>query len=137
MLGGDYETMPLLSGLVGTHWPNFLHEDPTRNLETVARAEAYFRRCGSQFGTVLSRDVAFFVTQAMYHRYATAYEDDAGFTVDVTNVPLVEGMNGSFCISTKQPIVSCDGCTAEVYENHPTHTVYEIKPKAKILRLFL
>ena len=133
--GADYETMPLVSGLVGTHWPNFLHEDPERNLETVERAEAYFRRCGARFESVLSRDVVFFVTQAMYRRFAKAKEEDGVLNLDLSAVPSVEGLGDRFYINSKQPIKSAEGCTATVYETHSTHTVYEIKPQEKQLKL--
>jgi hypothetical protein len=136
-LGADYETMPPVSGLVGTHWPNFLHEDPERNLENVERAEAYFRRCGARFESVLSRDVVFFVTQAMYRRFAKSEEEGSALTVDLSAVPNVEGLGDRFYINSKQPIKFAEGCTATVYETHPTHTVYEIKPQTSLLRLFV
>ena len=133
--GGDYETMPLLSGLIGTHWPNFLHECPERNMETVIRAEAYFKRCGNRFGAVISRDVALFVTQAMYRRYAKASEENGVFTIDISSVPVIDGMNTCFYVNTKHPIASHEGCTISICEEHTSHTVYEITPHGSLLRL--
>ena len=126
--GGPYEDLPILDGLVGVHWPNFLHEDPARNMETVERAAAYFRRCGREFGTVLSRDVAFYVTQSLYKRYAKTAEEDGVFTVDLSAVPKVPEMNDRFYLSSKKPILSWEGCTLSEYGRFDGHVTYEVLP---------
>ena len=133
--GGPYEDLPLFSGVVGIHWPNLLHRDPLCNMETVDRAEAYFRRCGNEWGTILSHDVTFYVTQALYKLYAKAEERDGVLTVDLSDMPSVDGINDCFYVSSVKPITSGLGCTFSLYEKQTTHFTYKITPHPARLEL--
>ena len=126
--GGEWEELPPLFGLIGVHWPNFLHADPERNLETVDRAEAYFRRSAAQFGTILSRDVAFYASQELYKRFAAVEETGDTLSVDLSALPKTHGVKDRFYVSAKGEITSAEGCSASVYEKMSDFVTYEIIP---------
>ena len=133
--GAEWETLPPVRGLLGVHWPNFLHADPKRNLDTVERAEAYFRRCAAEFGTILSRGVEFYASQALYRRYATAIEHGSTFTVDLSALPTSHAVGDRFYISARQRVTDCRGAKLEVYERQSDFVTYEVTPTAKEILL--
>lgn len=134
-LASDFTVLPKASCFVGTHWPNYLHEDPARSLELTERTASYFLSCAEVFGTILSRDVAFYSTQALYKRFARTEEENGVFTVDVSAVPKPVGNLGKFYISTKAPIKTHEGCEISLYETKETHLTYEITPTANIIKV--
>ena len=129
--GGDWDSLPPLCGLVGVHWPNFLHEDPERNLESVESAERYFRRAAEEFGTILSRGVEFYASQALYCRYAVAEENDGVFIVDLSGLPKSYAVRDRFYVSARKAIADCEGCAVSVYEKIGDFMTYEVIPLSK------
>ena len=129
--GADWDALPPLCGLVGVHWPNFLHADPMKNLESVDAAEAYFRRAAEAFGTILSRGVEFYASQMLYKRYATVGQGDGVMTVDLAALPKTSAVRDRFYISAKRPIAACDGCAVSVYEQIGDFMTYEVIPLSK------
>ena len=134
-VASDFMALPKATCIVGSHWPNYLHLDPMRSLELTEQSAAYFISCGEEFGTILSRDIGFHATQALYKRFAKAEEKDGVFTVDVSAVPNPIGNLGKFYISTREPLRSYAGCTATLYETKADHFTYEITPNADIIIL--
>lgn len=124
---------PLMKGVMGTHWPNFLHEDPAKNGERLEDAVAYFKACGAQFGTILSRGVDFYATQALYNRFAKCSEDATTLTVDITDVPEAKGKLDCFYLSAKEEITRHTGCEIEVYQRFDDHINYKVTPTAKVM----
>lgn len=96
----DMRSLPPCYGVIGMHWPNILHADPNRHGETLQKLVPYFERCADTFGIVLSKDVAFAATQALYRKYAVLRED----TLDLSAVPPALGRQESFILSSAEPL---------------------------------
>ncbi len=131
----DFLVLPKARCMVGSHWPNYLHRDPEKSTELTARTAEYFKSCADVFGSMMSKDLAFYSTQALYKRFAKAEEKDGVFTVDVSAVPKPIGNLGKFYVSTREPLRSYAGCTATLYETKADHFTYEITPNADIIIL--
>jgi hypothetical protein len=131
----DFSALPKTTCMVGSHWPNYLHRDPKRNMELVARNAEYFKSCADVFGSMMSKDLAFYSTQALYKRFAKAEEKDGAFTIDVSAVPKPVGNLGKFYVSATQPVKNCNGGTISLYETKETHLTYEIIPTANIITI--
>lgn len=131
----DFMALPKATCMVGTHWPNYLHLDPKKNLELLERNAEYFKSCADVFGSMMSRDLGFYSTQALYKRFAKTEEKDGVFTVDVSAVPKPIGNLGKFYISAKNPVKNHSGCEISLYEIKETHLTYEIIPTADIITI--
>jgi hypothetical protein len=68
-VGTNFLALPDCNGIFGTHWPNFLHEDPSRNHEVVANAAAYINRCCSRFDTAPAEDISVCAMQQLILKY--------------------------------------------------------------------
>ena len=132
-LNERFSRYPLTNGVMGVHWPNFLHLDPTKNGANLEDAVAYFKACGAQFGTILSRGVEFYATQVLYNRFAKCSEDATTLTVDITDVPEAKGKLNCFYISAKEEITRHTGCEIELYERFDGHINYKVTPTAKVM----
>ena len=55
---------------LGYHWPNFLRWNPENNMEYLPKWVDFFEKQAEVFGNMISRDVMFAASQAVYHRYA-------------------------------------------------------------------
>ena len=130
----DFSKLPRATCMVGSHWPNYLHRDPKRSLEMTERTAAYFRSCADAFGSMMSRDLGFYSTQALYKRFAKTEEKGKTFTVDVSEVPMPAGNLGKFYLSAKNPITSYSGCEIKLYETKDTHLTYEVIAKERVMR---
>ena len=124
----DFSKLPMTSGIFGAHWPNFLHADPERNFEIIDNAVEYFKKCGEQFGTVLSSDMGFCSNQSLYERFATLRET----TIDISRVPL---KGESFIVSSKCKISSCDGASFNLIDTHKGFFNYEILPESTLIKI--
>lgn len=115
---------------MGFHWTNFLRSDPDQNMENLDRWIKYFKRQGEIFGNMLSRDVGFASSQAVYARYAKLQIEGKKYTVDLKEVDDTEALSllDHFFISVKGEIdpSSCIGGDIRVYEKKKWHTNYEI-----------
>ena len=134
-LGASWGELPPLCGLLGVHWPNFLHADPAQNLEAVAAAEAYFRRAAAAFGTILSRGIEFYASQELYKRYARTEECGGAFSVDLSALPSLPAIGDRFYISAKKEVLSCEGGECTLYERAGDFATYEVVPKQTKLTL--
>ncbi|MBR5314793.1 MAG: hypothetical protein IKU45_05230 [Clostridia bacterium] len=120
----------------GSHWPNWLHDDPERNMEVVESAIKYFNRCAEQQGTVISRDMGFAVTQTMFYKHAKITENQNGETViDVSCVPKHDSMRDFFCINSIRPIAEIEGGEITEFARKKDFITYEIKPKSDFIIL--
>lgn len=84
---------------------------------------------------MMSRDLGFYSTQALYKRFAKAEERDGVFTVNVSDVPKVRGNLGKFYVSTREPVKECSGCEISLYETRADHLIYEITPKESTITI--
>ena len=130
----DLSQKPDTMGIFGVHWPNIQHSDPDRYPEVVDGWVKYFEKCSQNFGTVLSKDMQFCATQSLFCRYAKITEDRGVTIVDVSDVPLLPQCKNEFFISSKEPLESFIGCTAENYEEKNGFWTYKIKPITKVMR---
>ena len=133
--GSDFSALPKANCIVGTHWPNYLHIDPQKSVELVPQNAEYFKSSAERWGAIMSRDLGFYSTQALYKRFAKIEECGGCFTVDVTDVPKPVGNLGKFCVSSRDEIKNFDGCDIALYETRADHLVYEITPKSDSITL--
>ena len=133
--GSNFSALPKANCIVGTHWPNFLHIDPQKSIELVPQNAEYFKSSAERWGAMMSRDLGFYSTQALYKRFAKAEECNGCFTVDVTDVPNPVGNLGKFFVSSRDEIKNFDGCDIALYETRADHLVYEITPKSEKIKL--
>lgn len=131
----DPNDLPVVSGIFGCHWANVCHQDPKENHRSVDSWVNYFEKCKKTFGVVLSRDISFCATQAVYKKYSSISIDDGNYTIDLSRVPRTEGLGTSFCISTKTPLTQWIGCDVELYERLDGFVNYKITPKGETLVL--
>lgn len=135
-VGSDPCTLPDAQGIFGAHWPNLLHSDPARHGEVIDRWEAYFRRCGAVFGTVLSRDMAFCAAQTLARKYARCTSDGEALVIDLTALPACVGDAIRFTVSAKTPLSRCVGGTLRHTGDMVNFANYEITADAPVIRLF-
>ncbi len=135
MTGCSFEALPVLQGIFGVHWPNFLSELPENNSEVVDEAVRYFKMCGESFGTILSRDMKFCATQSLYKRFANVEEKDGKTYIDISEVPFAKGMDNKFYVSSESPIKEYTGCNIKVFEEHELFVNYEVTPTNKTISL--
>ena len=131
----DFGALPKSKCVIGTHFPNYLHRDPKRNGELTAAIATYVKSCADDFGSMMSRDLGFYSTQALYKRFAKTEEKNGIFTIDVSAVPTPIGNLGTFYVSAKTPIENCTGAEIALYETKATHYTYELKPTADIITI--
>lgn len=130
-VGNEAYTNPAM----GFHWTNFLRLNPENNMDNLNDWVKYFRRQGTIFGNMLSRDVAFASSQAVYSRFGKVTENGKKVTVDLTEVDSKGSLalRDEFYISTNSPVKagSCVGGRMSVYEKQPWHTTYKIERENK------
>ena len=131
----DYDSLSEKYADYGSHWPNFLHPDPQRNLEVVDRAARYFKKCAQNIGCIISRDMRFAVTQSFYKKYAKVALQNDTFVIDISEVPVHEDMNGVFYVNSTQPITEYSGCTVKEYDRKDDFITYEITPSSSVIRI--
>ena len=131
----DFSALPKAHCIVGTHWPNFLHIDPKKNIELVPRNVEYFKSSTEAWGNMTSRNLGFYSTQALYKRFAKAEERDGCFKIDVSEVPTPTGNLGKFYVSAREPVSEYSGCEIALYETRADHLIYEVVPKSDKITL--
>ena len=131
----DFNAFPKYDGIIGSHWPNYLHVDPKKSIELVPKNAEYFKASAERFGSVMSQSLGFYSTQALYKRFAKTEEHDGCFRIDVSEVPKVAPNLGKFYVSSRDEIRSFDGCNIALYETRADHLVYEITPKSEKIKL--
>lgn len=135
VVDADMTQLPATQGIFGVHWPNFLHMDPDRNMETVERAAEYFKACSENFGTILSRDLAFCAAQSLYHRFGKVTHTDTEYVIDLSAIPENPAVEKKFYISTDTPPVRWTGCILREFEVKKGFINYEVLPDGKTVTI--
>lgn len=133
-VGTNFLALPDCSGIFGTHWPNFLHEDPSRNHEVVANAAAYINRCCSRFDTAPAEDISVCAMQQLILKYGKISESDNSITVDLSPIP--DTAHGDFfLVNSKKPLKSVLGGSFEEYKKYVKHSSYKIIPSENTVKI--
>ena len=133
-VGTDFLTLPDFSGIFGTHWPNFLHEDPSRNHEVVANAAAYINRCCSRFDTAPAEDISVCAMQQLILKYGKISESNSSITVDLSSIP--DTAHGNFfLVNSKNPLKAVTGGSFEKYKKYEEHITYKIIPNENTVKI--
>lgn len=131
----SYDDLPAIKGILGTHWPNFLHPDPKRNGEVIDRAIKYFRRSSEHYGVVIAPDMEFTAIQSIYCRFAEVRVDGAKMTIDITATSKTPAAYKPFRISAKCDPVSVFGAKIRKIEEKTGFSTYELVPCADIIEI--
>lgn len=117
----------------GYHWTNFLRLNPLDNMERLNDWVKYFRRQGSIYGQMLSRDIAFASSQAVYSRFGEVHMEGNRCIIDLTNVDAQNALalQDTFYLSTRLNVKpqTCDGGQMYIYEKFTgvsSHTTWQI-----------
>lgn len=128
----DFSTLKPTTGIFGIHWPNICGNDPAHYHKAADSAIEYFKKCGAQYGTVMSSGMDFCATQEIYKRYTKIARNENEIKLDFSNIPQADGLLNEFCISSKKPISGWENCTISEYERFDGHITYKIIPNGKI-----
>ena len=123
----DFDTAYIPNGIEGTHWPNILNMDPTKNSSSVAKALGFFRRGAARFDLVITRDVAECSTQYLYEKFTKVSVDGNTVHFDFSEVPQATGRLDHFVINVKGMIAQSEGCEYSVFGRQPDFTNYTLK----------
>ena len=114
----------------GGHWTNFLRYHPENNMERVPAWIDYFKKHAEVFGCMLSKDIGFSSSQAVYNRFASIEVLEHGYRIDLNEVDNkgAVGLRNEFYISLKNGTVpkACSGGTISEYETHDNFKTYKI-----------
>ena len=132
-ISSDLDGREPVTGIFGCHWPNVLHEDPSRHGEIIDNWVRYFERCAETYGIILSRDIAFAAAQTLYKEYAETAYSDGTMTIDISKVPEAEGIASSFFISARSEIKAYSGCELSLYERKNGFINYEVRPQSDVM----
>ncbi len=129
------EGRPFAYAVMGSHWANFLRLDPKDNLKYVDKWVNYFKKQGSRFGVMLSRNIAFAASQAQYCAHTKTDFKENTLTLDISAVDkqgAIE-LSDEFYISIENSLTprSCEGAELSVYEKQEGFTTYRIKRSDK------
>jgi len=96
---------PVPGPILGLHWPNILHPDPERNLETVERWCIFLKQYDVRPDRMLSRDTASCFTQLAYHLLTEAHCRGGETVLDFRRVRSAEivGLRDTFTIKVQTP----------------------------------
>ena len=133
----SYEDLPYVSGIFGSHWPNFLHPDASRNSEVVDRAVAYFKRAGSRYGAVLSRGMEFCAIQSLYHSCAEITYGESEILVELSALSDSIAKGKPFIISSRREFASVLGGSSRIYEEQDGFVSYLVTPESSELKILL
>lgn len=117
----------------GYHWTNFLRLNPQNNMERLNDWVKYFKRQGSIYGQMLSRDIAFASSQAVYSRFGEVRIEGNLCKIDLKEVDAKGSLaqRDTFYISTGKQVnpQSCSGGIMSIYEKAAGlhgHTTWQI-----------
>ena len=133
-MAADFISLDDCNGILGIHWPNFLHENPERNDEAVKNAAEYINRCCSRFDTVAAEDISVCAMQQLVLKYGKITESDSGITVDLSSIP--DTAHGNFfLVNSKKPLKSVLGGSFEEYKKYVKHSSYKIIPSENTVKI--
>ncbi len=133
----SFDDLPPMTGIFGTHWPNFLHMDPARSGEVIDRAVRYFEGCAGRYGAVMSRGIEFCAVQSMYHRFARVEYTPGVMKLDLSEVAKSPVGGRPFVISTRGEITSAEGGSLRFLEDKGEFRNYELTPTGTIVTVRL
>ena len=131
-----FEDLPLVEGIFGAHWPNFLHPDPARNGEVIERAVKYFCRCAEKYGIVLSRGIELAAIQSFYHTYSKVTFDGEVMNIDIHRLSGTPAEGNPFIISSIKAPVKAEGARIRPYEQKTDFNSYELTPEEDTVRVY-
>ncbi len=115
----------------GLHWPNFLQFNPQRNMGGVEGWKRYFMRQSEIFGVMISKDIAFAASQAVYRKKSKLTFTEGGIVIDLADVDGAGalGLSDTFYISIENSLkpIALKGAALSVYERHGAFTTYALK----------
>ena len=113
------------------HWPNFLAYNPKKNILNLPAWVRYFKRQAEIFGVMLSKDIAFAASQAVYRRYAVCTPREDGLVIDLEKVDAAGalGLSQTFYVSAKDPLTpsACEGARLALCEKHDGFSTYSLQ----------
>lgn len=86
--------------ICGMHWSNILHEDPSRNHETVGRWVKHLEKYQSQTNRMLARNTKEMCTQLVYHEMISlnVASDRVSISIEKISDDLSQLMNQTFLL---------------------------------------
>jgi hypothetical protein len=119
----------------GMHWPNFLNQDPDKNMDTVNRWIRYFKKYEGQFEILPARNNMEGSSQALYKRFIDMKVSEDKAVLDFTEPNLREatGLTDYFFINAKNNVTlsadsSVDIEADKIYEDYTTYKITRKKP---------
>ncbi len=114
----------------GSHWPNFLQLNPKRNMDTLDAWTRHFKRQAEIFGVMLSKDIAFAASQAVYRKKSVLDYKKDGLVIDLSAVDGAGalGLSDTFHISVENGLkpTAVKGAHLSLYETHEGFSTYEL-----------
>jgi len=114
-----------------THWPNFLRYNPENNGERLSAWVDYFQRQAEIFGIMLSKDIHFAASQAVYNRFGKTDFAEGKCIIDLTDADKqnAAALKNEFYVSFKNGTVpvTCEGGALSVYETKKNFVTYKIE----------
>jgi len=112
------------------HWTNLLRWNPEKNMDNVPKWINFLKRQSEVFGTMLSRDVEFAGSQAVYCKYSKIDFEENKCIIDLSGVDSAgaEVLKNEFYISFKNGTLpkECKGGKMEEYESKKEFKTYKI-----------
>ncbi len=116
--------------VVGCHWANFLWDDPKESIKHVDEWAEYFKRQAEIFGFMLSKNVSFAASQALYEAYSRVEFIDNKCIIDVSPVKALGApeLKNEFYLSVDNSlsIKNVNGGAFSLYETHNDFKTYKI-----------
>jgi len=113
-----------------SHWTNYIRFNPENNMEFLSAWTEYYLRQAEVFGVMLSRDIPFAASQALYNAFAKTEITDGKCIVDLKNVDAkgAIALKNEFYVSMKNGTEpkGCEGGTIELYETKQNFKTYKI-----------
>ena len=117
--------------IYGSHWPNFLQLNPLRNTDTLDAWTRHFKRQAEIFGVMLSKDIAFCASQAVYRKKSVLDFKKDSIVIDLSAVDGAGalGLSDTFYISIENSLrpTGAKGAALSVYETRENFTTYALK----------
>ena len=117
--------------IYGSHWPNFLQLNPLRNTDTLDAWTRHFKKQAEIFGVMLSKDIAFCASQAVYRKRSVLEYRKDGLVIDLAAVDGAGalGLSDTFHISIENGLkpVCTKGASFSLYETRENFTTYALK----------
>jgi len=114
-----------------SHWTNYIRWYPEKDLEYLPKWIAYFERQAETFGAMLSRDVEFAASQALYSQFAKVDTCDNKYVIDLSEVDGKGAVakKNEFYVSLKNGTVpkECIGGKISEYEAKKEFKTYKIE----------